>query len=278
MMKLCLQFCFFFLQISEETLIPVVMSPPSNHHKVITCHTWVEGVIEMVNAAGLQIFCQSKGTFWFCFSLLLTNIFFFFWLAYSLIASGFKAGLNPRGCVTFNFMYKYTFLKRNWNLLLSGFFLGGRRAPKVVKVLPVPPNRRTSLFFTRPCLPSTSFFFQFWLLFSSKLHQKALFNALNTNICSKFAGGGISGLSGQFSNSPLLILSLYPTWVLSPPPPSDTLPDGDRTIIFWKQVTPTKNLGKNTGFIYSGIYFISVSTCILERVFSHLEGICWDFR
>ena len=76
----------------------------------------------------------------------------------------------------------------------SGFFPGGS-PPRWRKFCPSPQPTAVPAFLTRAC-PSqlsfvkkkitnlTSFFSQFWLLFSSKLHQKALFYTKNS---AKFA-------------------------------------------------------------------------------------------
>ena len=81
-----------------------------------------------------------------------------------------------------------------WRVLfwscLSGVFPGGLGVPQAAKILPVqcpPPTTDIPAFWPEPVLQMsfvpenfkniTSFFSQFWLLFSSKLHQKALFYA-----------------------------------------------------------------------------------------------------
>ena len=83
---------------------------------------------------------------------------------------------------------------------LAGFFPGGggdhgKNFAHLLQPTAVP------TFWPEPVFPQlsfvpenfknfTSFFSQFWPLFSSKLHQKALFYAWNTKICSNFAVGG----------------------------------------------------------------------------------------
>ena len=86
----------------------------------------------------------------------------------------------------------------------------------------------------------TSFSSQFWLLLSSKLHQKALFYALITKTWVWFCcRGAFLASADNFSKSPLIWL-LSPTWV---PLPSGSVPDRD-----WKSSPkaspPTKNFVK----------------------------------
>ena len=80
------------------------------------------------------------------------------------------------------------------------FFFGGDCGPSGSKNFG-PPHWLLSPIFDQSLSPQlsfvpgnfkkfTSFFSHFWLLFSSKLQQKALFYAWNTKICSNFAVGG----------------------------------------------------------------------------------------
>ena len=113
----------------------------------------------------------------------------------------------------------------------SGFFPGGTRVPLQQNFCP-PPSICHPCFLRRACPPIwvfftenfknfTSFFSQFWLLFSSKLHH---FVHKTPRFALNFAVGGIFGLSGQFFQvSPHLTPS--PTQIF---PPSVSVPDGDR--------------------------------------------------
>ena len=128
-------------------------------------------------------------------------------------------------------------------LLVSAGFLswGNCHSPP-----PLSPFFDQSLFPQLSFIPQnfknfTSLFSPFWLLFSSKLHQKALFYAWNTKICSNLVVGDIFGLSGQFFQVPPPHLTLS----LARVPPSDSLLDGDRKLSLKVSPPPTKILWKN---------------------------------
>ena len=111
---------------------------------------------------------------------------------------------------------------------LQDFFPGGWGCPGQQKLCPSPTNQLPSPLFDQSLFPQlifvpenfknfTSFFSQFCLLFSSELHQKALFYALNTRICSNFVVGRYFWPQWSIFPRPLIWLRLlvypFPIWL-----------------------------------------------------------------
>ena len=133
------------------------------------------------------------------------------------------------------------------------FFPGGLGVHPGSGNFACPPTDHRPHFSSRACPPQLSFVpgnfkylrFQFVLMFSSKLHQKAVFYAWNTKTWAILASGD------NFSKSPSYDLTPTPTWV----PPSDAVPNEDRKIVLESKSPPPKILWKNHGGVLNVFNF-----------------------